>query len=125
MAQMTQNALPSPALVQRHLHRMRYPAGRDDLLNHVRSECARVTHALELLPDRQYSRPTEVNKAFRELVRQYVSRADYPASRDDLVRQAEGAGADPAIVDGLRQLPEQQYNSPDAVITDMSDTGED
>ena len=125
MAQMTQNALPSPALVQRHLHRMRYPAGRDDLLNHVRSECARVTHALELLPDQQYSRPTEVNKAFRQLVRQYVARADYPASRDDLVRQAEGAGADPAIVDGLRQLPEQQYDSPDAVITEMSDAGED
>ena len=125
MAQMTKNALPSPALVQRHLHRMDYPARRDDLLNHARNECARVIHALELLPDREYSRPVEVNKAFRDLVRQYVAGAGYPARRDDLVQHAQDAGADPAIVDGLRQIPDQQYDSADAVITEMSDVDQD
>jgi hypothetical protein len=121
LTQITQNTLPSPALVQRHLHRMRYPARRDDLLDHARSECARVTHALELLPDREYSRPTDVNKAFRDLVREYLAGAHYPARRDDLVQHAQSAGADQALVDGLRQIPDQQYDSPDAVITEMND----
>ena len=122
---MTQESLPSPALVQRHLHRMHYPAGRDDLVNHARSECARVIHALEILPDRQYSRPTDVNKAFRDLVRQHLMGGHYPARRDDLVQYARDTGADPAIVNTLRQIPDRQYNSADEAIAEMSDADED
>ena len=34
-----QGTLPSPALVQRHLHGMHYPAAKDDLVNYARSQC--------------------------------------------------------------------------------------
>ena len=34
-----QSTRPSPALVQRHLHGLDYPASRDDLVNYARREC--------------------------------------------------------------------------------------
>jgi hypothetical protein len=119
LTEMTQNALPSPALLQRHLRRMRYPASRDDLLSHVRSECARVTHALEMLPDHPYTRPTDVSKALRELARAAVSGASYPANRDDLAQSARDSGADPAVIDVLTVIPDDQYDSPDAVVIEI------
>jgi hypothetical protein len=116
---MTQNTLPSPALLQRHLHGVHYPASRDDLLSHARSECARVMHALEMLPDRPYTRPTDVSKAFRDLARDAVAGASYPASRDDLVGYAQDSGADPAVIDVLTVIPDDQYDTPDAVIIEI------
>jgi hypothetical protein len=122
---MTGSTLPSPALLQRHLHRVHYPAGRDELLNHARSECARVIHTLEMLPDREYARPTDVNKAFRDLVRVYIPDGNYPVPRDEIIGQAESAGADAAIADALRQIPDRQYESADAVLNELNDIGED
>src|SRR6202000_3043502 len=71
-----QERLPSPALVQRHLHGMHYPASKEDLVNYARSqcsdgnhpdsECERVVEALNRLPDQHYQRPTDVSKAFGE-----------------------------------------------------------
>ncbi len=121
MAQVMQNTMPSPALLQRHLRGMHYPASRDELLDHVRSECARVTHVLEMLPDREYSRPTDVNKALREMARQSVEGADYPAGRNDLVQYAQGQGADQSVVEALNQIPDTDYDSPDAVVIEIID----
>jgi hypothetical protein len=68
-----QSARPSPALVQRHLHGLDYPASRDDLVNYARreckggsypqGECERVLQVLSQLPDREYQRPVDVSKA--------------------------------------------------------------
>lgn len=121
---MTQNSLPGPAQVQRHLHRVRYPAGRDDLISHAKSECARVVHALHMLPDREYARPADVNKALRDLVRVYIDGAHYPVRRDDVIEYALGTGADQALLEALRRIPNQRYPSVDAVITEMSDVDE-
>lgn len=125
MAQMTQNTLPSPALLQRFLRGVHYPASRDDLLNYVRSECSRVTHALEMLPDHPYSRPTDISKALRGMARDAVAGANYPASRDDLVQSARDSGADPAVVDVLTVIPDDQYDSPDAVIIEIIEVDDD
>jgi hypothetical protein len=119
LAQMTQNTMPSPALLQRHLRGMHYPAGRDDLINHARSECARVIHTLEMLPDRPYTRPTDVSKAMHDMARDAVSGASYPATRDDLVQNARDTGADPAVVDVLTVIPDDTYDSPDAVVIEI------
>ena len=98
-----QSARPSPALVQRHLHGLDYPASRDDLVNYARreceggnhpqGECERVLQMLTGLPDREYQRPVDVSKAFGEVARGYLENASYPARRDDLVASAPGPGS--------------------------------
>jgi hypothetical protein len=124
-----QGTLPSPALVQRHLHGMRYPASKDDLVNYARSqcqggtypqsECDRVVQVLSELPDRQYQRPTDVSKAFGEMARGYVQNASYPARRDDLVAFAQDQGADQVVLDAIIMIPSQEYQDPDAVIVEI------
>src|SRR6202043_2713653 len=86
---MTENSLPSPAVLQRYLHGVDYPATKDQLVAHVRtqcehatgdaqSECERVIGTLTRLPNQQYSRPTDVSKAFGEIARETLRGADYP-----------------------------------------------
>ena len=124
-----QGTLPSPALVQRHLHGMHYPASKDDLANYARSqcqggnhpqsECDRVVHVLSELPDRQYGRPTDVSRAFGERARGYLENASYPARRDDLVASARDQGADQVVLDAIIMIPSQEYRNPDAVIVEI------
>jgi hypothetical protein len=128
---MTENegTLPSPALVQRHLHGMHYPASKDDLVNYARSqcqggnypqsECDQVVQVLSELPGRQYQRPTDVSKAFGELARGYLENASYPARRDDLVASARDQGADQVVLDTIIMIPSQEYRNPDAVIVEI------
>ena len=124
-----QDALPSPALVQHHLHGMHYPATRDDLINYARSqceggsypegECERVVQVLSRLPDREYQRPTDVSKAFGELARNYLERVSYPAGREDLVASVQEQGADEVVLDAIIMIPSQEYRNPDAVIVEI------
>ena len=124
-----QGTLPSPALVQRHLHGMHYPASKNDLVNHARSqcqggnypqsECDRVEQVLSELPDGQYQRPTDVSRAFGELARGYLENASYPARRDDLVAFARDQGADQVVLDAIIMIPSQEYRNPDAVIVEI------
>jgi hypothetical protein len=107
--------LISPALLQRHLHKVDYPATRDELIAHARSECERVISALEQLPDRQYSRPTEVSKAFAELASEYLSGMSYPARRDDLVSHAQRQNAAKPVIEALQRIPDREYDGPEAV----------
>jgi diketogulonate reductase-like aldo/keto reductase len=124
-----QHSLPSPALVQHHLHGVHYPASRDDLISYARGqceggdhpneECERVVQVLSQLPDREYRRPTDVNKAFGELARNYLERASYPAGRDDLVASARDQGADDVVLETIIMIPSQEYRNPDAVIVEI------
>src|ERR1700722_15119879 len=124
-----EHSLPSPALVQHHLHGMHYPATRADLINYARSqckgddnpdsECERVVQILSQLADREYQRPTDVSKAFGELARNYLDRAPYPAGRDDLVASAREQGADDVVLDTIIMIPSQEYRNPDAVIVEI------
>jgi Protein of unknown function (DUF2795) len=116
---LTEHSLPSPALLQRHLHGLAYPARRDDLLSHARSECEKVISTLALLPDREYSRPTDVNKAFGELARNIVAGADYPAGRDELVEYAQEEGAVAVVIEALSEIPDRAYETPDAVVVEL------
>ena len=127
-----QERLPSPALVQRHLHGMHYPASKEDLINYARSqcsdsnhpdsECQRVVRALDRLPDQQYRRPTDVNKAFGELARNYLQQASYPAGRDDLVATARDEGADDVVIDTIIVIPDRDYEDADAVVVAIEAT---
>jgi hypothetical protein len=127
---LTENSLPSPAVLQRYLHGVDYPATKDQLVAHVRSqceqatgdaqsECERVIGTLTRLPDQQYSRPTDVSKAFGELAQEILKGASYPASRDDLVAYARDQDAALPVIEALLRIPDQDYDDSDAVIIEI------
>jgi hypothetical protein len=107
--------LISPALLQRHLHKAGFPATRDELIAHARGECDRVVAALAALPDRRYSRPADVSRAFAELAGEYLGGMSYPARRDDLVARAERQDAARPVIEALRRIPDRRYDTPEAV----------
>lgn len=41
---------------------------------------------------------------------------EYPASRDELARHAEGNGADRELVDALRTMNQHSFDGPNAVM---------
>jgi hypothetical protein len=53
-------------------------------------------------------------------LQKHLGGVDYPASRDDLVRKAERNGADEDILEALRGIPDQEYDSPTAVTKAVS-----
>jgi hypothetical protein len=72
-----------------------------------------------LLPDRTYSRPTEVNKAFGEIAREVIEDIQYPAGRTDLVQTAQDHQAEVVIIEALSEIPDRDYDSPDAVVLEL------
>jgi hypothetical protein len=107
--------LISPALLQRHLHKAGFPATRDELVAHARDEYERVAGALRELPDRRYTRPADVSRAFAEFVCEYLDGVAYPARREHLVRQAERGDAPRPVIEALRRIPERRYDRTEAV----------
>ncbi len=45
---------------------------------------------------------------------------DYPASKEDLVKHAEGKNADDEVLSFLRGLPDRQYETPADVNKEIS-----
>ena len=56
--------------------------------------------------------PIELQKA--------LGGVDYPASKEDLVKHAEGKGADDEVLSFLRNLPDRNYETPADVNKEMS-----
>jgi hypothetical protein len=48
-------------------------------------------------------------------MQKYLAGVDYPCDRDALVEHARGQGADDSVVDGLRAMPDREYDGPNAV----------
>lgn len=48
-------------------------------------------------------------------IQKYLQFADYPATKDDLVHEAEEEGADEEVVKTLEELPEKDYKDPASV----------
>jgi hypothetical protein len=48
--------------------------------------------------------PAEVEKSLKGV--------DYPAKKQDLVKHAQKQGADQDVIDTLKELPEEEFNSP-------------
>lgn len=45
-------------------------------------------------------------------LQKYLKGVDYPASKQDLIKHAEQAGADENVRSTLEQLPDEQYQTP-------------
>ncbi len=54
-------------------------------------------------------------------VQQYLKHVDYPATKDDLVHEAEEEGADRNIIHTLKDLPKEQFNDPTDVNQAIGD----
>jgi hypothetical protein len=48
-------------------------------------------------------------------VQKFLGGIDYPASKDTIVSSAEQHGADDAVLDALRGIPDHEYDGPTAV----------
>ncbi|HEY0808046.1 MAG TPA: DUF2795 domain-containing protein [Pseudonocardiaceae bacterium] len=48
-------------------------------------------------------------------MQKFLGGINYPASRDELVEHARSAGADEAVLEHLRALPDQMFDGPNAV----------
>lgn len=57
---------PNPIQMQKFLSGVDYPCGRDDLVEHARSQGAddAVLEGLQGMPDRQFDGPNAVSQAF-------------------------------------------------------------
>ena len=116
---MTQHTtLPSPALLQRHLHGVHYPATKAQLLR-TRGASASGLSRPGLPPEEQYSRPADVSKAFGKLAQEILKGATYPACRDDLVAYARDQDAALSVIEALLRIPDQDYDDSDAVIIEI------
>ncbi|QIN80376.1 DUF2795 domain-containing protein [Rubrobacter marinus] len=51
----------------------------------------------------------------------FLSGVNYPASKDEIVQTAEQQGADDDILSVLRQIPDRQYDGPNAVSHEISE----
>jgi hypothetical protein len=48
-------------------------------------------------------------------VQKFLAGVDYPASKQDLIEHARQHNADPDVIEALEQLPDREYNGPNAV----------
>lgn len=54
-------------------------------------------------------------------VQKYLKHVDYPATKDDLVNEAEEEGADVKVIHTLRDLPREKFNDPTDVSRAIGD----
>lgn len=48
-------------------------------------------------------------------IQKHLKGIDYPASKEDIIKHAEGHGADEELKSLLEELPEDEYETPAAV----------
>lgn len=48
-------------------------------------------------------------------MQKFLGGMEYPASKDQIVEHAKAKGADEAVLDGLKAIPDREYNGPNAV----------
>jgi hypothetical protein len=51
--------------------------------------------------------PIDIQKA--------LSGMDYPAGKEDIVRQAESSGADKEVIEALKKIDDREYEGPSGV----------
>lgn len=51
----------------------------------------------------------------------YLKGVNYPASKNDLIKQAEQNGADQKVLETLKQLPDQKFEGPTGISKAIGD----
>jgi hypothetical protein len=55
-------------------------------------------------------------------MQKYLGGLNYPAARDDIVEHAREKGANKDVLEHLQALPDRQYDGPNAVSKEFSNT---
>lgn len=55
-------------------------------------------------------------------IQKFLGGVEYPANRDALVSNAKDSGADSNVIEALEAIPDQEYDSPTAVSSAVSDS---
>ncbi|RKO21586.1 DUF2795 domain-containing protein [Pseudarthrobacter phenanthrenivorans] len=55
-------------------------------------------------------------------IQKFLGGVDYPASREALLSRAKESGADQNVIQALEGIPDQEYDSPTAVSSAVSDS---
>lgn len=55
-------------------------------------------------------------------MQKFLSGVDYPCTRDALVDHAQSQGAPDDVLDHLRRLPDREFDGPNAVSAEFSQT---
>ncbi|NIH78799.1 DUF2795 domain-containing protein [Amycolatopsis viridis] len=55
-------------------------------------------------------------------MQKFLAGVDYPCTRDELVEHAQSQGAPDDVLGHLRQLPDREYDGPNAVSAEFSRT---
>jgi hypothetical protein len=53
-------------------------------------------------------------------VQKFLGGLDYPASKEDIVKNAESSGADENVLNALKNMPDGEYDAPTAVSKAIS-----
>lgn len=129
----------SPAVVEKYLAGVDYPASRQDLIDKAKKNKADrdVMDILDNLPDQTYHSPIDVSKAMaREetgptrapteeraaemgkkasvsvaQVQRYLRGMDYPAGKKEVVNQAQKNNAPGDVLDILRRIKDREFHS--------------
>jgi hypothetical protein len=60
------------------------------------------------------------NQASPIELQKHLSGVNYPASKDELIDRAQQQGADSSVLDALQQIPDREYDGPNAVSAEFS-----
>lgn len=127
--------------IEKSLKGINFPANRQDLVQQAKKNKAsqNVMQAIENLPEDQFNSPTDVAKAWGQErkgtksggtsgggtqrggtrrggltteIEKSLKGINFPASKQDLVQQAQNNNASQEVVQAIENLPEDQFNSP-------------
>jgi len=127
----------NPAMVEKYLAGVDYPAKRQDLIDQARANNADsdVMETLAILPDQTYHSPIDVSKAMAGSegksgqrssggasvsrstavsaaeVQKYLRGMDYPAGIREVVNQAQKNGAPGDVIDILERIRDREFKS--------------
>lgn len=53
-------------------------------------------------------------------VQKFLGGMDYPVTKDTILTTAKSSGADDAVLDALGNIPDRQYDGPNAISHELS-----
>ena len=53
-------------------------------------------------------------------VQKFLGGMDYPVTKDTILTTAKSSGADKAVLDALGNIPDRQYDGPNAISHELS-----
>jgi hypothetical protein len=76
------------------------------------------------MPAAVVGRPTGMASVNPIQLQKFLKGIDYPAGKDKILSTAEGNDADDNVMEALRAIPDREYDGPNAVSHELSESGQ-